>query len=133
MINPTFIEVNRFICAILSGVLAGVLFDIYRVIKGDEQSNPIITFISDVLFWILTSILVFIFLLYTNYAYVSIYIYLLIFLGLFGYLKLFSRGFSKILRKIINETYSFTRAIFKAILYPINILKYSITKKKKKI
>lgn len=133
MINPTFIEVNRFICAILSGVLAGVLFDIYRVIKGDEQSNPIITFISDVLFWILTSILVFIFLLYTNYAYVSIYIYLLIFLGLFGYLKLFSRGFSKVLRKIINETYSFTRAIFKGVLYPINILKYSITKKKKKI
>ncbi|MEG2353168.1 MAG: spore cortex biosynthesis protein YabQ [Clostridium sp.] len=129
MINPTFVEVNRFICALLSGVLAGILFDIYRVIKGDDKCNPVVTLVEDVLFWLLASILVFIFLLYTNYAYVSIYIYLLIFVGLAVYLKLFSRIISTAIRRVLIVICAMFRIVFKHMLYPLHRLKYSITKR----
>ena len=81
-------QVKLLVFSLASGMITGVLFDIYRIIRGLENPNRVITFIEDTLFWILTGILVFVFLLYTNYAYVGFYVYLFIAIGIYLYMNL---------------------------------------------
>ncbi|WP_415578649.1 spore cortex biosynthesis protein YabQ [Hathewaya histolytica] len=88
MLFPIDFQLRLFIFSILAGFLTGTLFDIYRLIRGVSHPGNIVTIIQDTLFWIFTSILVFIFLLYTNYAYVSIYIYINIYRN-FSIFKIF--------------------------------------------
>jgi spore cortex biosynthesis protein YabQ len=115
----------------LAGVLTGMLFDLYRVLRGFENPNKILTFIEDTLFWILTSIIVFIFLLKTNYAYMREYVYITIALGILIYIFVLSKAFIKVEYKIIGIIIKFTRIIFNYVFYPINLIFYRLKRKNK--
>lgn len=108
--------------SILAGVLTGVLFDLYRVIRGFQSSNKVVTFIEDVLFWIAASMIVFIFMLITNYAYISLYIYLYIGVGLFIYLKLVSHYFICIQHNIVKTLLKIIRISINIVLYPFELI-----------
>ena len=94
MVLTMTLQVKIVIFSILAGVLTGIMFDLYRLYRGFTTSK-IVMIIEDILFWILATIVVFIFLLNTNYAFVSAYVYISIGMGILLYLRLFS----KILRK----------------------------------
>ena len=123
------IQIDIIIYSILSGVLTGILFDLYNIIRGFKIPK-ILIIIEDLLFWILTAIIVFTFLLYTNYAFLSPYVYIFMILTLIIYLKLISPFVIKIEKYIINRVIKFIRILFKNIIYPIKILFYSIYGKK---
>lgn len=40
------------------GVIIGLLFDIFRIIRKTFKTNDIITYLEDILFWILTGIII---------------------------------------------------------------------------
>ena len=42
----------------INGILIGFLFDIFRILRKSFKTNDIITYIEDVLFWILTGIII---------------------------------------------------------------------------
>ena len=88
MLIPIRSQFNLIAYSVLAGVLTGVLFDIYRIIRGMENPNKLLTFIEDILFWIFAAISVFAFLLYTGHVYVGIYLYLYIAFGLYIYIRL---------------------------------------------
>lgn len=125
-------QVTLFIYSILSGILIGVLFDIYRIIRGVEEPGKIVTAIEDLLFWILTAIIIFVFMMYTNYAYLSFNIFVYIAMGIFLHFKLFSKTFIKILNSVLKYVFSLLRMIFYHIFYPFRIIFQKITKKEKK-
>lgn len=99
-----------------------------------ENPNKIITFIEDTLFWVLTSIIVFIFLLYTDYVYMGIYIYIYLILGLYLYIKLISKIFLKIFSRLLNGLGRFIRIFKNNLIYPFEIARsfLSYNKKNKK-
>jgi spore cortex biosynthesis protein YabQ len=119
------------IFSILAGVLTGMLFDIYRVFRGLENPNKILTFIEDTLFWILTGIIVFIFLFSTNYAYMRMYVYVAIALGIILYMALFSRIFIKVQYKLFINIAKVVRVTFNFLFYPIRIVVYKVIRKNK--
>ncbi|MBU5486268.1 spore cortex biosynthesis protein YabQ [Clostridium sp. MSJ-11] len=125
-------QVKLVVFSLASGIITGILFDIYRIIRGFENPNKVITYIQDILFWIMSSILVFIFLLYFNYAYVGFYVYLFIIVGIFFYLKLASNIFIKVLYNSINIIGKLLRVLKNTILFPIELLIYKIKNKKVK-
>ncbi|MDZ4957047.1 spore cortex biosynthesis protein YabQ, partial [Clostridium perfringens] len=84
---PIGIQFDIVIYSIVSGILIGVLFDLYNIIRG-VKIPKIIIIIEDVLFWILTAIIVFTFLLYINYAFLGPYVYIFMIITLIIYLKL---------------------------------------------
>ncbi|KOA18772.1 spore cortex protein YabQ [Clostridium homopropionicum DSM 5847] len=124
-------QFNLIIHSILAGIITGVLFDIYRIIRGFENPNRIITFIEDILFWFFAGILVFIFLVYTTYVYVGVYLYLYIALGLYIYLKVFSRYFIRIQHNVFKVSFSLVRITINILLYPIELIFYRIIDKNK--
>ncbi|WP_024614198.1 spore cortex biosynthesis protein YabQ [Clostridium sp. Ade.TY] len=115
------VQFEIIIYALASGIIVGVLFDIYRIIRGND-GHKIIIAIQDILFWLLCSIIIFIFLLYTNYAFLGTYVYLCMGLALFIYLKLFSGIVYRIESTVLSTVRSIIRCSFKTFSYPIRIM-----------
>lgn len=122
-------QINILLYSLITGLITGVLFDMYRIIRGFENPNRYLTFIEDILFWILVGLLDFIFLLYNGYAYVVLYVYVLIFVGIFLYIKLFSKYFIKFQNKLLNFSFKLIRILFNIIIYPFELFYYNIIKK----
>lgn len=122
-------QINMLVYSILAGILVGILFDLYNIIRGFKIPK-IIVIIEDILFWILTAVIVFAFLLYTNYAFLGPYVYIFIILTLIFYLKFISPTVFKTEKYIISKIAKFIRVIFKNVIYPIKIIYYSISGKK---
>jgi len=117
--------------SILAGILTGLLFDIYRIIRGFENPNKVLTFIEDILFWIFAALLVFIFLLYTGYMYVGIHLYIYIALGLYIYVKLMSNYLLKIQYRFMMFLARTLRVTINFLLYPLQLMLCKIAKKNK--
>lgn len=108
--------------SIIAGLIIGGLYDIYRLIRGIESPNKVITFIEDILFWIFNALVVFIFLYIYEYAYIGFYLYLWIIAGLAIYLKLFSSFLIKVLYVVFKTIGKCLRILKNIILYPIEII-----------
>ncbi|MFT5875979.1 MAG: spore cortex biosynthesis protein YabQ [Clostridium sp.] len=131
MIISLMNQVKILIFGLLSGIITGVFFDIYRLIRGFQNPNKILTIIQDLLFWTLTSIVVFIFLMYTSEGYINFYVYLCLIIGVYVYLKLISRTFIKVQYKSLKFNGKVYRVVLNAILYPVDLLLYKLKIKKK--
>jgi spore cortex biosynthesis protein YabQ len=131
MLFSVFSQFNLLIFSMLAGIITGALFDIYRVIRGFKVPNKIITLIEDTLFWIFTSIIIFIFLLNTNFAYMRGYVYLSIVLGIIIYIGLVSKHFLKLQYKTIKTLTKLVTVSFKLLLYPFKLLFYKLKSKNK--
>jgi len=124
-------QLNVLIYSIIAGMITGVLFDIYRIIRGIKNPKVILTFFCDIIFWVFSAFVIFIFLLYTNYAFMEIYIFLYIALGIYIYLKLLSRFFTYINHKIIKTLGIILRILKNNITYPFELLGYYFKNTKK--
>ncbi|WP_291578815.1 spore cortex biosynthesis protein YabQ [Clostridium sp. UBA6640] len=119
-------QIILFVFSLLSGVLIGILFDIYRIIRGFEDVGAIITIIQDVLFWIATGFIVFVFMMYTSYAYMSFNVFVYVSAGLFVYIKLISKIFINVLHNVLLAIGKVLRVIFNTLSYPVRFCLYKI-------
>ena len=115
--------------SIISGILIGIMFDLYNIIRG-VKIPKIIIIIQDILFWILTAIIVFTFLLYTNYAFLGPYVYIFMTITLIIYLRFVSPIVLKLERSIIDKLSRVIRVLLKNLIYPIKIIYSNISGKK---
>ena len=106
--NQTFL----FIIFTLIGILIGVIFDFFRILRKSFTTKDFVTYIEDVCFWIITEIIV----LYSIYIFCNgelrFFIILGIFMGLAIYMFTISKyiiKFSVIFLKILKSFF----AIFK--------------------
>jgi len=126
-----------FLVFTLTGILIGILFDLFRVIRKTFKTSDIITYIEDVLFWILTGILILYNIWYFNDGEIRVFMFLGIGMGVLIYVLTLSNILSKIIFNIINVI----KKIIEIIFFPIikffkkifNILKDFLGKNCKKI
>ena len=114
------VQLNIIFYSFLSGIITGILFDEYRIIRG-SNGIKIIFIIEDILFWTLTAIIIFIFLLYNSYAFLGMYVYLFIIISLGVYFKFIIKHIiivEKFIGKVVIRS---LRVIFKHLIYPIKI------------
>ena len=95
-----------FIVFSLTGVVIGILFDFFRILRRSFKTSNIITYVEDILFWILTGVLILYNIWYFNNGEIRIYMFLGIIMGLLIYMLTLSNIivslFSKILKMIIR-------------------------------
>ena len=95
-----------FIVFSLTGVVIGILFDFFRILRRSFKTSNIITYVEDVLFWILTGVLILYNIWYLNNGEIRIYMFLGIIMGLLIYMLTLSNIivslFSKILKMLIR-------------------------------
>ena len=117
--------------SIFAGVITGMLFDIYRLLRDFESPKKVLTFFEDTLFWIFSSLVVFVFLLLTNYAYMGIYVYMYIALGIYLYIKCISKMVIKIQHRIMKVGGKTFRITKNTLIYPFDLVFYKIKAKNK--
>lgn len=125
-------QFNLLIFSLLAGVITGLLFDFYRVIRGLEEPNGIVTFIEDTLFWILTSVIVFVFLLHTSFAYMRGYVYISIAVGIILYMTIVSKYIIKLQYRVIRTLGKVIRVTMNYVSYPLVLLFYKQKRKNKR-
>lgn len=123
-------QFNLVLYSIIAGIITGILFDIYRGIRG-LTSISILVIIEDILFWILAALVVFTFLLYTNYAFLTAYVYIFIVISLLGYFKFISNYFYNREKVIVKEISKIIRMVLKNLAYPLKVIIYKVMDKRK--
>ena len=90
----------------LTGVIIGILFDFFRILRRIIKTSNFITYVEDILFWILTGFLILYSIWYFNNGEIRIYMFLGIILGVLIYMLTLSsiliKIFSKLFRILIN-------------------------------
>lgn len=111
-----------FLIFILNGFFIGVTFDIFRILRKSFDTPNFITYIEDILFWVISAFIVMYSLFIFNNGQFRAYIFIGIFLGITTYMLFFSKLFINISVRIISFIKKIISIIFKIISYPINIL-----------
>lgn len=107
---------------LLTGILIGLIFDIFRILRKSFKTSDFVTIIQDIIFFIISSSLI----LYTVFKFNNGEIRSFVLIGLISgiciYLLIFSKIFIKINVEIINFIKKIIKRIITIILYPFNLL-----------
>ena len=110
------------------GIIIGIFFDLFRILRRSFKTPDIITYIEDIIFGILTGVfLIFIIFVFNN-GELRFYIFIALILGFYIYLLTISKYFIKINVRIIITLKKIIIKIFSLIFYPINLIKKVIFK-----
>lgn len=111
-----------FIIFTINGIIIGILFDLFRILRRSFKTTDIITYIQDILFWILTGFI----LLYSIFTFsngeIRFYMILGIFIGCLIYMLMFSKYFIKINVKIVTILKNIIGKLISIIILPIKII-----------
>lgn len=113
-----------FLIFIINGILIGLLFDFFRIARKVIHTNDIITYIEDILFWILAGLIMLYSIFVFNNGELRLFMFLGILLGAFVYLLFVSSYIIRINVKIIN----ILKKVFSVVMIPLKCL-YSILHK----
>ena len=120
----------------LTGVIIGILFDFFRILRRSIKTPNIITYIQDILFWILTGIIVLYSIWYFNNGELRIFVLLGLILGVLIYITTLSNIIVKIFTKVLVFFINIFKVPFKIlhnlinkIITIISVLSNKITKK----
>lgn len=107
---------------LLNGVLIGLLFDIFRILRKSFKTSDFITILEDILFFLLTTGLFTYTVFKFNNGEVRSYVFIGIALGLVLYLLLFSKVFIKVNVKILTYIKKIVLFFIKVILSPFKFI-----------
>ena len=103
-------QLYLFIIFTLDGILIGILFDFFRILRKSFNTNDVVTYIEDICFWILTGILI----IYSMYMFSDGELRLFMVLGLIMGIAFYILTFS---RYVIKFSVNLLHIIFKPIFY----------------
>jgi len=99
----------------LTGVAIGILFDFFRILRRTIKTSNFITYIEDILFWILTGLLILYNIWFFNNGEIRIYMFLGIIIGVLIYMSTLSNILIKIFSSILKTIIKIVEVPFKAI------------------
>ena len=117
-----------FLIFTLNGFIIGLLFDFFRILRKSFKTADWITYIEDILFWVLTGLLVLYSIFIFNNGEIRLFMLLGIFIGITLYMLILSSYIIKINVFIIGKIKNVVKLVCKFLLYPIKIIAKVIRK-----
>lgn len=121
-------QAYNFFIFMINGCGIGIIFDIFRILRKAFKTSDLITYIEDILFWILSGILTLYTITMFNDGEIRLYIFVAIIIGAFLYILTISKFIIKASVFIINFIKSVLGKIIFIITYPIKLL-YNVIRK----
>lgn len=119
MENTIILQLYLLLIFVITGIIIGIFFDIFRILRKSFKTPDIITYIEDVIFWILSGLFFLYILFIYNNGEIRSYVIIGLLLGILLYFLLISKYFIKINVLIINFVKTI---ILNVIIKPIKIL-----------
>lgn len=110
-------QAQLFLVFIINGIIIGILFDFFRILRKSFKTIDLGTYIEDFLFWILTGFSILFTLFKFNNGEIRLYMFFAIAIGILLYMLIFSSHIIRINVSIII----FLKKIFKKLLFYIYI------------
>jgi len=115
-----------FLYSVYGGILIGILYDIYRVIKGGKKSEKLIISLWDALF-LLSVFSVMIWAIFSSsYGGIRVYVLIGFVVGFYLYEKLLGRTAAGLFHYICKGIGSFLRKISFILVFPVKLLYSSL-------
>ena len=121
-------QLINFIYFIIVGIVLSIIFDIFRILRRTIKTSDIVTNIQDILFCIITGIVMLLSIYYFNKGQLRLYIFIGIILGVTFYMIFISKYFIKINITIINFIKKILYLIIKPFIFILNFTKKLIFK-----
>ena len=143
MNNYSLNQACIFVIFILVGITIGIIFDFFRALRKNVRNTIKITYIQDLIFWIISGIIVIYSIYFFNSGEIRLYIFLGITTGLIIYILVLSKFFLSIndiiikffislILKPIKKIIDIILQIFKKIFNFIKKYTYNLKKHLKK-
>ena len=117
-----------FIIFTINGMLIGILFDFFRILRKSFKTTDIITYIEDIFFWIITGLII----IYSMYTFTDgelrFFMILGMIIGVLIYMLTISKYFIKFSLSVLNILKKVFGTIIKIISYPFKII-HKVTEK----
>lgn len=104
-----------FLIFTLNGLIIGLFFDFFRILRKCFKTPNLVTYIEDIIFWILTGFLVLYSIFIFNNGEIRLYMFLGIGIGILMYILIFSNSIIRVNTFIINVFKNLTKNIKKFI------------------
>lgn len=106
----------------LTGVIIGILFDFFRVLRMTYKTSDIVTYIEDILFWILAGIIILYSIWYFNDGEIRLFMILGIIMGAIIYALTLSNTFIKINSFIMSKIKKIIEFLCNIVELPIKLI-----------
>ena len=121
-------QLKSFFIFFIIGIVISIIFDIFRILRRTFKTSDILTYIEDILFWIISGLTILISIFIFNNGEFRFYIFIGISLGIIIYMLFISKYFIKLNMIIISIINSVIYKILKIILKPFKFIFYIIRK-----
>ncbi|WHH57615.1 spore cortex biosynthesis protein YabQ [Petroclostridium sp. X23] len=111
-----------FLSSVVGGLVVGFVFDIFRILRRVVKTANFITYLEDILFWILVTIIIFTLVFVTNNGELRWFEFLGVILGVIFYNLLLSAYIIGISVSVINVIKKIIVFIVKVLLFPFAII-----------
>lgn len=111
-------EFYIFLNSVYAGLVSGIIFDLYRVIRYFFKPKKVVTIIEDLLFWIGIGLIFFYILNKSNWGQLRGYVFIGFFLGGLIYLNILSKVLLPIFLKIFKKLGIAIRGIVHVVKFP---------------
>lgn len=123
--NATLLQLYSFLIYLVSGIIIGIFFDVFRILRKSFHTSDLLTYIEDIIFWIITGLFLLFVLFQISDGEIRIYNIIALLLGGILYLLTMSKIFIKINVKIMTFIKSLLHNI---VLIPLKGLFFIIKK-----
>lgn len=121
MENAIVIQLYSFFIYLISGMVIGVFFDIFRILRKSFHTPDFITYIEDILFWLFTGFFLLFILFQCNNGEIRIYHVIGLIIGAIFYMISISKLFIKINVLILTFLKDILYKTVRVILYPMKL------------
>ncbi|WP_242855792.1 spore cortex biosynthesis protein YabQ [Ruminiclostridium josui] len=115
-------QVYIFFYAVLAGGVLAFLYDILRIKRRAIKTNVIILSVEDIIFWLLSAIIVFLTVYNSNDGQMRGFIFIGNILGVILYLSLFSKFVIASSMMVINFIKRIVLFIWRVVTYPFKLI-----------
>ena len=126
-------EFYIFLIAINYGLIIGGIYDFYRVFRQFSKQRKLLAALEDLFFWIITALIIFIFLVNKTDGIIRGFVVLGFLIGYAFYMKVISKYSYALLKKIFELILGLISEIISLITYPFRKLFVTIGKRINKV
>lgn len=108
-----------FLIFIVNGILIGILFDFFRILRKSFKTNDFFTYLEDIIFWIITGIILLYSIFTFNNGEIRFFMFIGVLVGIILYILSISSFIIKINVTILTFFKNIIIKIFNCIIFPI--------------
>lgn len=121
--QPLQAQLVSFLITVIAGMAAGLLYDLYILLRRTIRPKRWVTDLGDLLFWLLAIGTVYGILLIFNWGEVRLYVFIGLVVGAVLYYNLLSKVFVMVITKVVQGIATFVTYLWMAITFPFQLAK----------